>query len=91
MDGEEGGTSEDLSQEDNIFIDMCEELDKATEQYGEMHSAHEAYAIILEELDEFKAEVWKKSKDQDRKNMRKELIQVGAMCARAIIDLDLEA
>lgn len=90
MDGDEGGSVEDLSQEDNIFIDMCEELDRATEQHGKMNSAHEAYAVILEELDEFKAEVWKKSKDRDRKNMRKELIQVGAMCARAVIDLDLD-
>lgn len=90
MDGSEGGGVEDLSQEDNIFIDMCEELDRATELHGPLISAHEAYAVILEELDEFKAEVWKKSADRDRKNMRKELIQIGAMCARTIIDLDLD-
>ena len=83
-------TGDDLSREDNIFIDMCEELDYATGQYGPLHSAHEAYAVILEELDEFKAEVWKKDKDRNIPNMRRELIQIGAMCARAIIDLELE-
>ena len=71
------------------FYDMQCELESATSLHGPMASAHEAYAIILEELDEFKAEVWKKPSQRDKENMRKELIQIGAMCARAIGDLKL--
>jgi hypothetical protein len=51
------------------------------------HSAHEAYAVILEELDEFKAEVWKRPEGRDPLVMLKELAQVGAMAQRAAEDL----
>ena len=79
----------DLSEEDNVFIDMAEELDHASVAFTEMNSAHEAYAVILEELDEFWDQVRLKPAMQDKAKMRKELIQVGAMCARAILDLEL--
>ena len=81
--------AEDLSVEDNVFIDMCEELDRATEAYPPFHSPHEAMAVIQEEFHEFQLEVYKKQKDHDFVQMRAELIQIGAMCARAIIDLEL--
>ena len=79
----------DLSEEDNVFIDMAEELDRATMVFGPMHSSHEAYAVILEELEEFWDEVKQKPARRDKAAMRKELIQVGAMCARTILDLEL--
>lgn len=63
------------------------EHEKATRKHAPMHSAHEAYAVILEELDEFKAEVWKQQRDPVA--MRRELVQLAAMAVRAIIDLDL--
>lgn len=53
-----------------------------------MHGPHEAYGVILEEVDEFWDEV--KKKHPSREEMRKELIQVAAMCLRAIIDLGLD-
>ena len=54
-----------------------------------LNSAHEAYAVILEELDEFKAEVWKKASRRDLAAMRQELLQVAAMCARTVENLKL--
>lgn len=73
-----------------------EEADSAMAAHGSMRSTHEAYAVILEELDEFWDEVKKNPKkltdeqwSQWRKDMRKELIQTSAMATRAIIDLNL--
>jgi glutamyl-tRNA reductase len=50
-------------------------------------SHHEAYAVIKEEIDELWDEIKKKEKDYDRAAMRKEAIQVGAMCLRFINEL----
>lgn len=52
-----------------------------------MRSAHEAYAVILEELDEFWEEV--RQKRGNKVGMQNELIQVAAMAFRALSDLDL--
>jgi hypothetical protein len=66
-----------------------EELEIAMEKHKPLNSAHEAYAVILEELDEFWEEVRKKREERSREAMRTELIQTAAMCVRAIHDLDL--
>ena len=65
------------------------EVDRAQAKHAPMNSAHEAYAVILEELDEFKAEVWKQTRNRDTAHMAMELIQIAAMCARAASDLEL--
>jgi hypothetical protein len=65
------------------------EVVRATKLHAPLNSAHEAYAVILEELDEFKAEVWKKRSERDPSAMRAELIQLAAMAVRAIQDLGL--
>ena len=54
-----------------------------------MQNAHEAYAVIKEELDEFWAEVMKKSEARSKEKMAEELIQVAAMAIRAVTDLHL--
>lgn len=69
--------------------DVDKEVRRATELHGPFNSAHEAYAIILEELDEFKAQVWKKPANRDPGNMREELVQIAAMATRAAMDLSL--
>ena len=51
-----------------------------------MHSAHEAYGVIAEELDEFWELV---KKDGDKKDMLEELAHTAAMCQRAAEDLNL--
>lgn len=61
------------------------ELYVATEKYGPFASAHEGYAIILEELDE----LWDAIKDKDKgiEEFKKEAIQVGAMALRFLVDI----
>lgn len=72
-----------------IAQDINDELRRAL-KHPPMHSAHEAYAIIQEEVYEFWDEVKKKAECRDRANMRLELVQIAAMAVRAIIDLQLE-
>ena len=62
------------------------ELTKAINSYKSFNSAHEGYAVILEELDELWDEVKKKPSKVDIEKMRKEAIQVAAMAVRFIND-----
>ena len=66
--------------------DIVREYRRAVRINGPFHSAHEGYAVILEEMDELKAEVWKNSKKRSLEKMRQESIQVGAMALRFIVD-----
>jgi hypothetical protein len=68
--------------------EILEEWDFARNKFGPFNSTHEGFAVLWEEFDELKAEVWKNSKkhptrDQD---MRKEAIQVAAMALRFLTD-----
>jgi len=63
------------------------ELTRALRLHGPMHSAHEAYSVLLEEVDEFWEEVRKKTAKRSRERMREELIQIAAMAVRAIKDI----
>lgn len=64
------------------------ELLRATALHGSFASAHEGYAVILEELDELWDEV-KKGGTEPRSipRMRKEAIQVAAMAMRFVLDV----
>jgi transcriptional regulator with XRE-family HTH domain len=65
---------------------MVQELKRANKLYGtSFASAHEGYAILLEELDELWDEIKKKHPDQTR--LREEAIQVGAMALKFIASL----
>jgi hypothetical protein len=83
-----------LPLEHDILDDVDREITRAQAKHKAMHSAHEAYAVILEELDE----AWELIKTQPGEaipeswvaaELRKELIQVAAMAVRAIEDLGL--
>lgn len=65
--------------------EAAEELGEARMEHGPMHSAHEGYAVILEELGELWDEI--KAKVQDNAKMRKEAIQVAAMALRFVEDV----
>ena len=73
----------------DIFDAIVAELQAATAANGDFHSAHEGYAVILEEVDE----LWDEVKLNPRKNpqrnamMRKEAIQVAAMAVRFVLDV----
>lgn len=73
-----------------ILRDVAAELEEAQSQHAGMNSAHEAYAVILEELEEFWAEVKKPRRARRPAAMYIELVQVAAMAVRAILDLQPE-
>lgn len=72
------------------FLDLVEqEHHRAVAAHNSMNSAHEAYAVILEELCEFWEEVLKKREERDKNHMLQELVQIAAMAMRAAYDLCL--
>lgn len=72
-----------------IAREVAAEVWRASCKHKPMNSAHEAYGVIKEELDEFWDEVKLKSEERSSENLRTELIQTAAMCIRAINDLGL--
>lgn len=66
-------------------LGVVEELHKAYEKHEDYNSPHEAYAVILEELDEY----WTHVKGNTGKSAgaREELLQVAATALRAVIDI----
>jgi len=67
--------------------DLEKELARAVRKYGRFKSAHEGLAIIYEEFDELKLEVWKRPKKRSETRMRKEAMQLGAMAVRFMLDI----
>lgn len=65
------------------------EVLRARNKHEPMHSHHEAYAVILEELEEYWIEVMKGGHTTPRveEDLRTELIHTAAMAIRALIDL----
>lgn len=64
-------------------VDVMREIARAQELgFGPFHSAHEGYAILLEEVDELKAHVWTNQKKRDVEAMYKEAVQVAAMATK---------
>lgn len=59
---------------------------EAVSRYPKFNSPHEGLAVIQEEFEELKAEVFKNHKSRSIGNMRKEAIQVAAMALRFIMD-----
>lgn len=70
---------------ERVMALVAAEIATATQKHRPLHSIHEAYAVIREELDEFWDEA--KKKDRDPSNMHDELVQVAAMAIRACVDL----
>jgi len=69
--------------------EVADEIKRARLLHKPMNSAHEAYAVILEEMDEFWDEVKKKLADRSDYLMRLELVQIAAMAIRAMSDLKI--
>jgi hypothetical protein len=76
---------------DMEYHDAIKEIEaeaaKGRDIWGAFNSAHEAYGVLLEEVDELKAHVWMKQKDRDLPAMRKEAMQVAAMALRFMIEV----
>ena len=76
--------------EDKIFCAQRiveKELLHAITRYPAHNSAHEAYAVLLEEMDELWDEVKKSSKRRDEEALLEEATQVAAMALRFIVDV----
>lgn len=69
----------------SMAVEIDSELWMARHTYGPMRSAHEGFAILLEEVDELWDEV--KKKESDRAKMRAEALQVAAMAIRFAQDV----
>jgi hypothetical protein len=82
-----GDGIEDNDKESPFLKDVQHERDRACEKHPPLHSLHEAYAVILEEVDELKAEVWKQQEARCEDALRAELVQIAAMCMRTVQDL----
>lgn len=60
------------------------ELNRAMTKFPNQHtSAHEMYAVILEELDE----AWDAIKANDIQHAHKEMVQVAAMALRFLVEV----
>lgn len=79
-----------MTRESNFLDRVASELNRARAKHPKpINSAHEAYAVIREELDEF----WQAVKEDRHKTaggrtaMVDELVQIAAMCQRAAEDV----
>lgn len=64
------------------------EVVRAERKHAPMNSAHEGYAVILEEVRELEAEVFKGGRvPRDWQAMHAEAIETAAMCVRLIRDV----
>ena len=74
----------------NLAGEIMEEVQRAGLLFAPMNSPHEAAFVIEEEWEEYRQEVFKHNTskpDRDtRPRHREELIQLAAMCMRAILD-----
>jgi hypothetical protein len=65
-----------------VLEQVANEIIRARGKHQPIHSAHKACAVILEELDEFKVEVWKQTAQRSPQAMLQELVECAAMCIR---------
>jgi len=68
-------------------VEAMTEARRAAELFKPFNSAHEGYAVLLEEVDELWEEVRKNLKTRSKKRMREEAIQVAAMGIRFAVDV----
>lgn len=71
----------------DIAHEAAEEAAIAANKWPPMNSAHEAYAVLLEEVDELWDHVKTNQTKRDVAAMRKEAIQVAAMALRFAHDV----
>lgn len=67
--------------------EVAEEIRKARANWPAFNSAHEGFAVLLEEVDELKSLVWTNQKERDLAAMRKEAMQVAAMAISFMEDV----
>lgn len=68
---------------DRVVHQVVSEVQRARSLHPKFNSAHEAYAVILEELDE----VWDEIKANNTSKAKVEMVQVAAMAFRFLLDI----
>lgn len=76
-----------FAEAEHVAGEVVDEYVRARKTHPACHSFHEHFAVLLEEVDEYKAEVWKNSRDRDVKKIREELIQIAAMAIAGVVEL----
>ena len=84
-DAQTSASDEVADQIGDIIKEVAAEVRKAAAKHRPMASAHEGYAVILEELDELWEHV--RADTAYGKDARKEAIQIAAMGVRFVKDL----
>lgn len=72
---------------DEVLALVRTELERAEAKWPRYASAHEGYAVLLEEVDEFWDEVRKRPADRNRDRMRLEAVQVATVAMRIVLSL----
>ena len=73
-----------------VFQELEEAISQAERLHGDWYaSLHEAYAVLIEEVDEVWDEIRKKSHQRDLNAVRRELIQVAAVSIKAAMGIHL--
>ena len=70
-----------------VLTEVGEELSRALRKHEKLTSAHEGYAVILEELDELWDEIKVRQSKRRPKKMKREAIQVAAMAMRFVLEV----
>ena len=65
-----------------IYEEIDDELHKARAKFDPFNSAHEGYAVLLEEVDE----LWHEIKHGTKERQRSEAVQIAAMAIRLLQD-----
>lgn len=83
------GVSDDplFDRVDAVTTEVLHEVMRAMRKFAPFNSAHEGYAVLLEEVDELWDEVKKNQRVRDRDKMRTEAIQCAAMAVRFVLDV----
>lgn len=74
---------EALGTVDEVLAAIAQEVQRARAKHKPMNSAHEGYAVLVEELDE----AWAEVKADRPEAARQEMVQVAAMAVRFILDV----
>lgn len=77
-----------LDRTNEVLTDVHRELHRAKTLFpAHFVNQHEAYAVILEEIDELWDEIKKNQKNYDIEAQKKEAIQAAAMLIRFVVEL----
>src|SRR4051812_32121835 len=76
----------DKMRQKQAFSEVEAELESAVRQFGPIKSLHEAYGVLAEEFREFEEHVFMNARKRDLIKTRAELMQLGAMAIRTMMD-----